>query len=170
MAPDRLPELFHTEKAIAGKPTWQASDSTWFRLTCSFEINGETPEGLELRGKAIQTLPDRAVCFHLQYYPARGPCTPLARAEWRPMSPHTNPNVGAFPLMRIVGSHIHAFDLNWLPELGRMRAGNLVTARPLNRDPASLDEFLAVVGEEFRIKNLEKIERPPWRLGDLFGI
>lgn len=130
----------------------------------------KSQKGMELRGKALQTIPDRAVCFHLQYYPARGPCTPLARAEWRPLSPHTNPNVGKYPLLRIEGSHIHAFELNWLAELGRMRAGNLVIARPLNPDAATLDEFLAIVGKEFRIKNLNVIERPPWRLGDLFGI
>jgi hypothetical protein len=82
---------------------------------------------------------------------------------------HTNPNSGEQPLMRITGSHIHPFELNWLPELGRMRAGNLMIARPLNPDPASYEELLAIVGKEFRISGLDRIERPSWRLGDLFG-
>ena len=138
MEPDLLQKLFEAPKKISGKPQWHQADSTWLRLTCSLEVGGGTVEGLELRGGAIQTLPDRAVRFHLQYYPAKGPCTGLARIEWR-------------------------------PEFGRMRAGNLVIARPLNPDPTSYEELLAIVENEFRISGLDRIDRPGWRLGDLFG-
>lgn len=169
MEPDLLPKLFETQKNISAKPQWQQADSTWFRLTCSLELDGGTVEGLELRGGAMQTLPDRAVRFHLQYYPAKGPCTGLARIEWRPLGVHTNPNFGELPMARFSGSHIHPFDANWLPEFGRMRAGNLITARQLNPDPESYEELLAIVGKEFRISGLDRIGRPSWRLGDLFG-
>jgi len=170
MQPDLLPKLVEASKAIAGKPQWHAPDSTWLRLTAALDIDGGTVEGLELRGGATQTLPDRAVRFQLQYTPPRGPCTPLVRVEWRPLAPHTNPNIGEHPLMRIAGSHVHPFDLNWLTEFGRMRGGNLVTARPLNPDPASYEEFLALVGKECRISGLERLEKPTWRLSDLFGM
>lgn len=128
-----------------------------------------TLEGLELRGGALQTTPDRAVTFHLQYYPAKGPCIPLARLDWRPFAPHTNPNVGEQAMLRIEGSHLHGFDLNWMPEFGRMRTGNLPIARPLNPDPKTYEECLALVGREFTIGGLERVEMPPWQIGDLFG-
>ncbi len=169
MEPDLLQKLFEVPKKISGKPQWHQADSTWLRLTCSLEVGGGTVEGLELRGGAIQTLPDRAVRFHLQHYPAKGPCTGLARIEWRPLSPHTNPNYGELPLMRITGSHIHPFELNWLPEFGRMRAGNLIIARPLYPDPTTYEELLAIVENEFRISDLDRIDRPSLRLGDIFG-
>ncbi len=59
MSDDILKTLFAAEKAVVGRPTWQQSDSTWFRFACLLEIAGATPEGPELRGKALQTVPDR---------------------------------------------------------------------------------------------------------------
>jgi hypothetical protein len=137
-------------------------------MTCALEVDGLTIEGLELRCGALQNAPDRAVTFHLQHYPAKGPCIPLARIDWKPLGSHTNPNAGELPLLRIDGSHAHEFHLNWLAEHGRMRTGNLPVARPLNPDPRTYDELLAVVGKQFRINGIERIEQPPWRLGDLF--
>jgi hypothetical protein len=165
-----LPELFRAQKTIVGKPAWQEADSEWFRITCPLAIDGEVIEGLELRGGAHQALPNRAIRLHMQHYPAKGPCTPLVRAEWRPIRAHTNPNCGALPLMRIEGSHVHCFDMNWLEEAGRMRAGNLQCARPLNPDPVSYEAFLAIVKKEFNISNLDMLEMPSWREGTLFGL
>jgi hypothetical protein len=71
--------------------------------------------------------------------------------------------------LRIPGSNVHAFELNWLPEFCCLRAGNLVTARPLKPDPASYEKLLAITG-----KNLELAGRasrkPNWRLSDFFGM
>lgn len=169
MQPSLLPALFQNPKKVIGRPIWQATDSTHLRLTCALEVNGMTVEGLELRGGALQTRPDRAVSFHLQLYPAKGPCTPLTRVDWNPLTTHTNPNVGNLPMLRINGSHIHSFDLNWLPEFGRMRSGNLPVARPVNANPRTYEELLVLVGKECRINGLCRVEAPPWRIGDLFG-
>src|SRR4051812_43283822 len=89
-----LPGLMAAQKTIAGRPTWERSDATWFCLTASLEIDGATVPGLELRGGAGQSQPDRAARMQIQYQSARGPCIPLARAEWRPTSVHTNKAVG----------------------------------------------------------------------------
>lgn len=147
------------------------ADAHRFTLAVPLDIDGVTVEGLELRGGCIQDSPDRAVGLHLQYHPAKRPCTPLARAEWRPLGAHTNPNYGprSLRLLRIEGSHLHSFDLNWLEGDGRMRAGNLPLAQPLDPDAANLDAFLAFVGKEFRIMGLDQMEPPAWRLGNLFG-
>jgi hypothetical protein len=143
-----LPDLFKATKTLVGKPQWQEADSEWFRIAAQLAIEGVAVEGLELRGGAHQALPNRAVRFHMHHYPAKGPCVPLARAEWKPISPHTNPNCGPRPLERIFGSHVHPFEMNWLEDVGRMRSGNLQCARPLNPEPNSYAEFLAVVSKE----------------------
>jgi len=171
MAPD-LPGLMAAQKAIAGKPAWERSNAAYFCLTASLEVDGATIPGLELRGGARQSLPDRAVRMQIQLQPPRGPCIPLARAEWRPTSVHTNKAVGPLELqmLRISETHIHDFDLNWLPEHGRMREGSLPVARPIRPDLQSFEDFLVFVGQAFRISNMQKIERPSWQEPGLFGI
>jgi hypothetical protein len=49
-----------------------------------------------------------------------------------------------------------------------MRVG-LKVAEPITPDPTSFEEFLALVGKEFRITDIEAIEMPDWHLGTLFG-
>jgi hypothetical protein len=110
------------------------------------------------------------VRFMLHYRPSNKAPMPLGRIDWRPLQPHTNPAGGPYSLTRISASHFHTFQLNWLEREGRMRTGNLPRAQPLNRDPETFEELLAFVGKEFRINNLKMIERPPWRISDLFGI
>ena len=167
-----LRELFEAAKTLTTNPRWVDTDSTWFNLGCPIDVDQVTVEGLELRGGAGQTLPDRAVRFQLQLHPARARCIPLCRIEWRPISPHTNPNSGPehLRLLRIDGSHIHGFEINFLEADSRMRRRNLPIAEPLNPDPQSFDDLLDVVAKAFRISGMEKIEAPPWREADLFGI
>jgi hypothetical protein len=110
--------------------------------------------------------------MQIQYQPTRGPCTPLARAEWRPTSVHTNKAVGPpeLQMLRISETHIHEFDLNWLPDKDRMREGNLPVARPIRPDLQSFEDFLVFVGKAFRISEIQKVERPSWQEPGLFGI
>jgi len=171
MAAD-LRGLFESQKELAVKPHWVATDSTWFNLAAPLDIGGATVEGLELRAGAVQSLPDRAVRFHLQYHPARGPCNPLCRVEWRPLSPHTNPNKGpkSLQLRKIKGTHVHGFEMNFLDAEGRMLSGNLPIAEIINPEPNSFQELLAVVGKRLRINDMDQIEPPPWREADLFGV
>src|SRR5258708_441458 len=131
-----LPGINAADKVLSGRPHWEMPDSVWFCLTGSLEIDGATLPGLELRGGACQSLPDRAVRFQLQFQPPRGPCIPMARAEWRPMNVHINKAVGPSELqmLRIHETHIHSFDLNWLADEGRMRIGNLPVAKTIRPD------------------------------------
>jgi hypothetical protein len=171
--PVDLRELVEAPKTLPVRPAWVATDSTWFDLNASLDLSsGETVQGLELRGGACQSLPERAVRFILQHYPAKGQCVGLVRIEWRPLAAHTNPANCApdLSMRRITGSHIHGFDMNWLPDLDRLRTGNLPVAEPLSVDPSSFQELLVVVGKELRIAGLEKIEPPPWREADFFGV
>jgi hypothetical protein len=171
--PVDLRELVEAPKSLPVRPEWEAPDSTWFCLNASLDLaSGETVQGLELRGGACQSLPDRAVRFQLQHYPTRGQCVPLVRIEWRPLAPHTNPANCAshLQMQRIVGSHIHGFDMNWLTDLDRLRTGNLPVAEALSVDPSSFQDLLVIVGKELRITGLDRIEPPPWRVANLFGI
>jgi hypothetical protein len=88
------------------------------------------------------------------------------------MSVHTNKAVGPpeLQMMRISETHIHEFEHNWLAEEGRMRVGSLPVARPVRPDLQSFEDFLVFVGKEFRISEIEKVERPSWREPGLFGI
>lgn len=168
-----LREMLESSKTLPVRPAWEVPDSTWFCLNAPLDLaSGETVQGLELRAGACQSLPDRSVRFMLQHYPAKGQCVGLVRIEWRPLSAHTNPANCAphLSMQRIVGSHIHGFEMNWLPNEDRLRSGNLPVAEALSVDPLSFDELLVIVGKEFRISGLEKIEPPPWRGADLFGI
>jgi len=170
MAMRTLLELFEAQKTIVGKPRWDIRDSMWFCLSCSLDIDGVTIEGLELKGGASQSLPDRAVRFHLQYAPSNKPCIGLARAEWRPTKTHTNRNFEPLPFARISASHIHRFEHNWMPELQKMRKGDLPVAVPIKPDPRSYLEFVEFVAKEFRIGGLESVGRPSWFEADLFGV
>ena len=89
-----------------------------------------------------------------------------------PLEPHTNPanSPRNLSMMRIVGSHIHRLEDNWVEHEERMRTGNLPVADPLVSEPASFDLFIEIVAKEFRISGLGRIERPPWQMADLFGI
>lgn len=167
-----LVAIYRAPKRFLSPPRWVASDSKWFTLTAALVIDGLVAEGLEIRGGASQTLPDRAVRFHMHMQPAGAASLALSRAEWRPMAPHTNPKCGHphLEFMRIEGSHLHCFELNWLHDLGRMRSGNLRVARPINPEPSSYNDFLEVVGQEFRISEIASVPVPDWKMADMFGV
>ena len=171
MAGVDLRALMETPKTVAIKPVWDAPDSIWFKCTVALDIDGVTVPGLELRGTAGQTLPDRSVSFHLQHHPPREECVHLARVDWRPLGSHTNPESGPrkLRLLRVEGSHIHGFDNNWLADSERLRM-SIPVAELLDPDPASFEELVARVGKEFRIRGLDRLERPNWRMSDLFGV
>ena len=170
MAQD-YPTLFRATKTIPVKPHWDSTDSTWFRLTGSLDIDGVTIGGLELRGQALRSVPDRAVCFQLQHFPAKGTTMVLSRVEWHPVRPHTNPKAGPdhLQLQRFHCSHIHRFEDNWLPKQDRTRAG-IKVAEPLVPDPTTFQELLMLVGKEFNISGIDKIEAPSWPVETLFGV
>lgn len=91
----------------------------------------------------------------------------IARVDAWPPDPHTNyrarrqPGCGHIPL-EINGHHIHRFEDN--AKLGReaFGAGNLPLAVPVNDRLQSFRDFLRVVGNEFNIDGLEKLDSPDW--------
>lgn len=171
MAGVDFPALVQCQKQVAIKPQWEPTDSTWFKMACALDADGMTVPGLELRGIAHQTLPDRAVTFHLQHHPPRGQCMHLARVDWRPLGFHNNPDCGPkhLRLARIDCSHIHRFEHNWLADWERVRQ-SLPIAEVIDPDPEGFEGLIALVCKEFRISGLERLERPNWRMSDLFGV
>jgi hypothetical protein len=90
---------------------------------------------------------------------------PLSRICWRSLTGHTNKrSIGPKELAgrRLLPSHYHAFDLNWLPNEGRMRGVNLPLAMNLRDGLDSYEEVRDFVGEAFKISNITVIERPLW--------
>ncbi len=167
-----LPDLFHKKKVVASRLKWRKRDSTRVEFAAPLAIDGSVFEGLELRGKAIVDMPERAVCFNLLYYPTNSRCRQLCRIEWNPLRAHINPLKGndrlnGKRLDRV--SHIHDFDDNWLPEFNRMRLKNLPFAARLDPNPSSFQELLDLVEERLRIEGLRGMEPPPWSEGTLFG-
>jgi hypothetical protein len=66
---------------------------------------------------------------------------------------------------QIVGHHIHRFEDN--AKLGREafgagRDGNLPLAVPVNGRLESFRDFLRLVGQEFNIEGLDRLDPPDW--------
>ena len=62
----------------------------------------------------------------------------------------------------IRGSHHHPFELNFMPEVSRVREKNLPIAFPIIPNPKNYFEFLAFVGKAVNISNISLLELPPW--------
>jgi hypothetical protein len=84
--------------------------------------------------------------------------------EWRPIGYHQNKADAPreLKLMRIEGSHNHAFRLNWTWPVGPLKQPNLPVAEPFDPEPPDFRSLLAYVGEEFRIANVGEVPSPPW--------
>lgn len=44
---------------------------------------------------------------------------------------------------------------------------NLPCAMPIEPEPKTYEDFLVIVAKEFRIANLQRLEKPPWQEGEL---
>ena len=166
-----FPDLIDAAKQIVTPPKWKERDSVRVEFASAVMTDGVVPEGFELRGGALINRPDRGVTFNLQIHPSNAPCVSLARIEWNPFRPRTNPLTGPKALcgMIISGSHIHHFEDNWLPDLHRMRQKNLPFARPIDVNPATFEDLLVLAQETLRIDGLIALESPAWTEGSLFG-
>jgi hypothetical protein len=163
-----LPELYEAAKAIVSPTDWIERDGTrhshMLTMIAHLEVDGVSIPGLRLRGTAIRNLPDRAVCFQLEYHRPRQHGAALDRIEWRPIKGHNNKGMGPaehrFILM--AGTHQHQFELNWNEAQKQLRRGNLPIAIPLSIEPDTYQRLLEVVGEHFNISGLERVQQPPW--------
>jgi hypothetical protein len=162
--PTKLESLVYAEKTISAVPAWVERGPDSLEFTTPLEIDGVVLEALALRGRARKSLADREVIFQLEYHHGQIIGGPVCRIEWRPLSAHNNKGLGPKSLRHMIqsGSHHHRFDLNWKQSPDSVLRGDLPIAVPLNEDPNSFRELLAVVGKEFRIRRIQSITVPPW--------
>lgn len=162
-----LAEIFHAEKLLPLQPLWMKEANDRLALVSPLDVDGITLEGLRLRVTAIVTRIDECVTAQVEYVPpkrdVRGGA--LARIEWKPLKGHNNKNVGPLELRNIVqyGSHHHSFDLNWNQQAAKLRSGNLPISVPLDPDPINFKALVDLIGQEFRIRNIDWIELPQWQ-------
>jgi hypothetical protein len=160
--------LAEGEKSISAFPGWSGPEPEtgylWF--DAPLEIDGVTEEGFVLHGGCLAYQPDCNVTFEIRINKSPGRrCLPLMRICWRSLKGgHTNLRRQGteFSGARLGDTHFHTFDHNWLPETGRMRAGNLRMAQPINESLQSFTELRDFVGIQFRINNIAIVSIPNW--------
>jgi hypothetical protein len=157
--------FFKADKTIPIPPDWFVLDSEWIGFACPLDVDGVTLAGFRLQAKAMLRQPDRHVVMQLEHLPPTDKGGAICRIEWRPFSGHNNKGNGPANLRfkDILTSHLHPFDLNWRECEKSVRRGQLPIALPLDPDPPNYREFLALVGIEFRIENIQCVVIPPWQ-------
>lgn len=161
-----LPKLVAPEKAIAAFPGWSDPDpeTGYIHFNAPIEIDGVVEPGLILHGGCYIDKPTASITFELRIgrRPGRS-IVPLERIDWRSLQGgHTNQRKNGGDGKRLSDSHIHAFDLNWLAEKGKLRNGNLPLAMDI---PERLEDFSALrafVGKMLRINNIDVVVEPSW--------
>jgi hypothetical protein len=161
----KLTEIVAASKQLSGTQSWLLREPNQLCLVSALEADGVTMEAVQLRMRALQDEPDRAVMIQLEYNPPRGRNERLIRVEWRPLTSHTNDNRAPEPyrLMIIRTSHMHRFEHNYNEAGDRMVRGNLPRAIPLEPDPANFGELLEVASKELKISDLSRVTVPPWQ-------
>ena len=159
-------KVMQAEKTVSLGADWTQDEVGRLRLTLPVDVGSETVEGLVLRVTARRTMPDKNVMFQLSHQRPFTKEEQICRIDWRPIKPHNNHGRGpaGFRLKKIIGSHHHRFDLNWLEEEGKLRANNLPVAVPIDPDPLGFPQLLDIVSKEFRITNIGGLQVPPWDL------
>lgn len=161
------PAFYDVSKTPSLAQGWEENENGVLTLVVPLEIGGVTVSGLVLRGKTLAARPDQDVMFQIEcLHGDRGGRRDraLARIDWRPLHSHNNRGRGPeeWRFFEQIGTHHHAFGLNWLDDEQRMRSANLPIAVPLNPEPSTYDELVAFVEETFRINNLGTLPPPQW--------
>jgi hypothetical protein len=160
--------LAEADKRLAAFPGWSEPEGEtgymWF--DAPLDIGGVTEPGFVLHGGCLRYQPECNVTLEIRLgrRPGRG-CVPLMRVCWRSLrGGHTNPRRSgvAYSGVRVGSTHFHPFDLNWLPDRGRMRTGNLPFAVPIDPDFDLFTQYRDFVGNHFRINNIDVVTAPPW--------
>lgn len=136
-------------------------------------IQGLTIGGLFLRGSCLERFPDQEIMLQLEVgSPGVRTRHALIRLEWRPLrEPHKNPRLAAADQSKpgystvpreVWGTHVHPFDMNWVPQNDAMRSGNLLYAIEIRPDFQDYQSLLDHAKFLFKINVLERIERPLW--------
>lgn len=164
---ETLRELVEAEKLIANPTDW-STQGRCLDLKLPLMIDGLIEEQFFFRATAIANLPDEQVVFQLEYHGLRipGGTGPLCRLEWRPKGVHSNKGQGP-PELRFMdqaGTHFHSFEDNWCEKNGALLRDNLPVARPVPQPIQGFTECLQVVGNLFRINNIDVVKPPEWVL------
>lgn len=147
-------------KMITTTPNWNDTGG-YHECELPLQIGGIGVEGLFLRIKSPQTVDGYGFMVQIELKkPSRG-TERLERIDWK--AGHQNPNSGP-PELRLEtlrSTHFHSFELNYLSDTRRMRAGNLPIARMIEPDPTTIEELLAVCEDLLIIEGLTHVRRPP---------
>lgn len=169
-----LPSLVDAWKTIPIAPKWTDPDPAdgYTRIYAPLDIEGVTEAGLVLTVGAYATYPERHVTFELCVLDAADRRTRLIRLDWRSLrGGHTNKRRnkcdGPWGRRRVPATHLHAFELNYLPDEQRMKKGKLPCAEPTSEELSSFEDVRKFVGSCFKIKNIEIVPPPDW-IYDLF--
>lgn len=169
-----FPTIVEAHKDISAFPGWSNPEPetgyVWF--DAPLEIGGVVEHGVILHGGCLSEYPDCNISFELRVSRVPGrKCIPLMRLDWRSLQGgHLNPRRGnsEWSGRRVSDTHLHAFELNWLPEEGRMRGGKDRLAMDIPEELRTFDDVLHYVGSCFRINNIGVVSVPPWEY-DLFA-
>ena len=163
-----VPAIVEAWKAISVFPGWsKPEDETgyvWF--DAPLEIGGVTERGLVLHGGCYADKPNCNVTMELRFGREAGRrCMPLMRLDWRSIQGgHRNPRKGRSEWRgkRVGDTHMHDFDLNWIPEVERLRGGAVRLAKDVEEELETFEDVRAFVGNAFRISNIGVVTAPPW--------
>lgn len=173
--PRPYPELTGPTKALATFPGWSdppegGTGYIWFNAP--IEIGGIVEPGFVLHGGCYIDKPTANISFELRLSRTPGRAIiPLEPFDWRSLQGgHANKRNRGGDGSYVSPTHLHAFELNWLPTSGRMRRGNLPLAQDIPDQLNDFAEVLAFVGNRFRINNIGLVQEPKWeyelRLGE----
>jgi hypothetical protein len=154
-------------KELVTPPIWSESEQNTgvMRINAPLSVLGVMEEGLALHGLCKKYAPEQNVCFELKAYGPKHRPISLARFEWRTLRQgHTNPRRRGSPVSgkRVGRTHYHSFELNWLENERRLRNGSLPMADDFLPEPQSFEALIGVVGNLFRINNMNVVTEPPW--------
>jgi hypothetical protein len=163
-----FPELVTALKSLAPFQGWSEPEPetgySWFNAPLI--IGGVVQQSFVLHGGCLKFVPDANVTFVLQVgKPGIRRKVPLARIDWRSIrGGHTNPRRSGSPVsgIRVSASHHHSFALNWLEMERRMRGGNLPMAEDIDQSIQSFESLRDLVGNLFRINNIDIVPPPKW--------
>lgn len=158
--------FYSARKSLSGNPGWVKDGNNYQLVVALDDENGSTIEGARLRLKALEGLRESAVTIQLELDQADRNDTAVCRIDWRPLHNHSNQNRGPTRELRcllIEGSHIHAFEHNWLPDENRLLSSNLPIAAPLDPEPSGYQDLLKVASGSLNVLNLSvETAPPPW--------
>lgn len=162
-----LPELYRMPKRVSGGSAvrWVEDQNGVLRLLALLEDElGIIVEGLALRGRAFKYRPDQDVMLQMEFpHDRQRTDNAIERIEWNSSQTHNNKGRGPQALRYMVqrGTHLHAFDLNWIEGEQRMRKRNLPIATPISESIQGFAELLEFAGKRFMIRDLTDLPRPP---------